>query len=88
MSSAAIRQQINERTKVAFGKSIWPHLFRDCAVTELVDEAPHEIGVAPDLLGHGSIGTTQKHYVKAKGMTAHHRVQEVIAAARRKAAIR
>ena len=49
MRSAAIRQQIESRTKQAFGKPVWPHLFRDCAVTELVDCAPDEIGIAPNL---------------------------------------
>ena len=34
----------------AFGNAVWPHLFRDCAVTELVDCAPEEIRIAPDLL--------------------------------------
>ena len=51
MSSRAIRRQIEARTQHAFGKPAWPHLFRDCAVTELVDTAPEEIGIAPDLLG-------------------------------------
>jgi hypothetical protein len=40
MRSAAIRQQIETRTRHAFGRHVWPHLFRDCAVTELVDSAP------------------------------------------------
>jgi integrase/recombinase XerD len=83
MRSATIRAQIESRTKQAFGKGIWPHLFRDCAVTELVDCAPEEIGIAPDLLGHADLQTTQKHYIQAQGMTAHLRVQEVIAARRR-----
>ena len=63
MRSAAIRQQIEERTKHAFGKHVWPHLFRDCAVTELVDCAPEEIGIAPDLLSHADLQTTKKHYI-------------------------
>jgi integrase len=46
-------------TKEAFGNPIWPHLFRDCAVTELVDCAPEEIGIAPDLLGHADLQTTK-----------------------------
>jgi integrase/recombinase XerD len=50
MSSNAIRAQIESRTRDAFGKAVWPHLFRDCAVTELVDSAPDEIGLAPDLI--------------------------------------
>jgi hypothetical protein len=61
MRSSAIRTQIETRTKEAFGRHVWPHLFRDCAVTELVDCAPEEIGIAPDLLGHADLQTTQKH---------------------------
>jgi len=62
MRSKAIRDQIKSRTRQAFGKAIWPHLFRDCAVTELVDCAPEEIGIAPDLLGHADLQTTEALY--------------------------
>jgi hypothetical protein len=58
---------------------------RDCAVTELVDFAPEEIGIAPDFLGHADLQTTRKHYIQAQGMTAHRRVQELIATRRRAA---
>jgi integrase len=57
---------------------------RDCAVTELVDSAPEEIGIAADLLGHADLGTTRRHYIQANGMVAHTRVQRLIA--RRRAA--
>ena len=83
MGSEAIRSQIEARTKEAFGRHVWPHLFRDCAVTELVDCAPEQIGIAPDLLGHADLQTTKKHYIQAVGMKAHAKVQEVIAARRR-----
>ena len=86
MSSRAIQRQIWWHTKQAFGKGIRPHLFRDCAVTELVDSAPEEIGIAPDLLGHADLRTTRKHYIQAQGMTAHARIQEMVA--RRRAAAR
>jgi integrase len=88
MRSGAILTQIERRTEQVFGKAIWPHLFRDCAVTELVDCAPEEIGIAPDLLGHADLRTTRKHYIQAQGMTAHARMQEMIAARRRAAAAR
>ena len=88
MSSGAIRAQIERRTRLAFGKAIWPHLFRDCAVTELVDCAPEEIGIAPDLLGHADLRTTQRYYIQAVGMKAHVQVQEMIAVRRRAAAAR
>ena len=61
MRSAAIRHQIKTRTEQAFDKHVWPHLFRDCAVTELVDCAPEELGIAPDLLGHADPQTTRKY---------------------------
>jgi hypothetical protein len=54
-------------------------------VTQLVDCAPEEIGIAPKLLGHANLQTTRKHYIKAQGMNAHRRVQEQIAARRRAA---
>jgi integrase/recombinase XerD len=85
MSSTAVRNQLESRTKAAFGKPIWPHLFRDCAVTELVDAAPEQIGLAPDLLGHADLGTTQKHYIQARGVVAHTRVLEMIARRRAQA---
>ena len=88
MSSRAIHAQIKLRTKQAFGNGIWPHLFRDCAVTELVDCAPEEIGIAPDLLGHADLQTTRKHYIQARGVTAHRLMQEAIGARRRAAALR
>ena len=58
-----IERLIATRTGEAFGKPIYPHLFRDIAVTELVDSAPDEIGIAPDLLGHADLRTTRKHYI-------------------------
>ena len=40
-------------------------------MTELVDCAPEEIGIAPDLLGHSDLQTTKRHYIQAVGMQAH-----------------
>lgn len=78
MRAAAIRDQIKLRTKEAFGQAVWPHLFRDCAATELVDSAPDEIGLAPDILGHRDLATTKKHYIQASGMSAHRQFQNLL----------
>ena len=86
MSGRTIQRIFAWWTERAFGKAIRPHLFRDIAVTELVDGAPEEIGIAPDLLGHADLRTTQRYYIQATGMRAHARVHEVIA--RRRAAAR
>ena len=64
MRSAAIRDQIEIRTEQAFGSAIRP-LFRDCAVTKLVDCAPEEIDIAPDLLGHAAL--PDEHEVLHRG---------------------
>ena len=50
----------------------------------LVDMAPEEIGLAPDLLGHARLKTTEDHYIQAVGTIAHARVQEMIARRRRR----
>jgi len=88
LSGAGVRYQIEARTKEAFGAPIWPHLFRDCAVTELVNLAPEEIGIAPDLLGHTRFQTTQKHYIQAHGQQAHRAVQATLSEARAAARVR
>lgn len=85
MLEHSIRDQINSRTREAFGRNVWPHLFRHCAVTGLVDYAPEDIAIAPDLLGHSSDQTTQKHYILARGTRAHRDVQENLARARKRA---
>ena len=59
MSSEAIERQIVVRTSEPFRKPIYPHLFRDIAVTELVDFAPDEIAIASDLLVHADLRTTR-----------------------------
>lgn len=78
MSEAAIRHQVKFNTAREFGKHVWPHLFRAIAVTGLVDEAPEQIGIAPDLLGHTNDRTTRKHYILATGTRAHQAVQTTI----------
>lgn len=85
MTEHALRDQINKHTREAFGRNVWPHLFRHCAATGLVDEAPEDIGIAPDLLGHASIRTTQKYYVLACGTRAHQAVQRALSEARQEA---
>jgi len=86
MSGRTIQRIFSWWTERAFGKAIRPHLFRDIAVTELVDDAPEEIGLAPDLLGHADLRTTRKFYIQSLGMKAHAKIQDVIAARRRAAA--
>lgn len=85
MAEHSVRNQINKRTIDAFGYNVWPHLFRNCAVTGLVDRAPNQIAIAPDLLGHATSQTTRKHYILARGNRARTMVQDAFTSARAKA---
>jgi integrase len=50
------------RTKRAFGKALWPHLIRDCAITSLGAEKPELVWMGMALLHHNDPKTTEKHY--------------------------
>jgi integrase/recombinase XerD len=85
MEEHSIRAQIEKRTRDAFGRHVWPHLFRAIAATGFVDEAPDEIRLLHDLLGHTDDQTSYRYYVLADGMRAHHAVQHVMLAGRAEA---
>jgi integrase/recombinase XerD len=48
-----------------FGHMINPHLFRDCAATSIMIEAPKHVRIAARLLGHATLRTTERHYILA-----------------------
>ena len=70
MSDTALRDHIKMRTRLAFGKSIHPHGFRDAAATTLVVGDPAHVRSAAALLGHRSFATTEAHYVRAECLEA------------------
>ena len=67
MGEAAIRYQIEKRSTDAFGRHVWPHLFRAIAATGFVDHAPEEVALVPDLLGHASTQTAHRYYILSTG---------------------
>ena len=88
LSESAVRDQIKRRTGEAFGRHVWPHLFRAIAATGVVDEAPEKIEVARDILGHSDIRTTERYYVLARGNRAHQEMSNALASARAEARAR
>jgi integrase/recombinase XerD len=65
-----IRKSINDRTKASFGRSINPHLFRDCLATTMATDDPAAILSAVAILGHSSFKTIEQHYNHARLQTA------------------
>jgi site-specific recombinase XerD len=88
MVEHAVRQQIEKRTCDAFGRHVWPHLFRAIAATGMIDHAPEQAGVLPDLLGHGDFQTSKRYYVLSSGALAHEAVQSTMFELRKAAAAR
>src|SRR3546814_11508460 len=78
-SEHVIRDQIEKRTSDAFGRHVWPHLFRAIAGTGFVDHAPAQMALLPDLLGHRTVQTSHRSYVISNGRMAHTAVQSPVA---------
>lgn len=78
MGDGPIRAQIKKRTCDAFGRHVWPHLFRSIAATSFVDHDPEKVMLVSDLLGHTNTQTAAKYYILADGARAHNAVQSAL----------
>ena len=83
LTPTSIYFAICKRTKQAFGHSVNPHLFRDCAVTTFGIVDPANIHAAAPLLGHTSLKTTEAHYQQAQMHHSVKRYQDTIMLARK-----
>jgi integrase len=70
-TTVGIYQQIIRRTRIAFGRSINPHLFRDIAATAMAIYDPDHVLLAAPLLGHRTFSTTERSYIQAQSLDAH-----------------
>ena len=79
-----VYEAVTRTTERAFGRSINPHLFRDCAVTSVAIEDPKHIGIAPPILGHTDPRTTEQHYIQAQQIDAGRKLKASLEVLRRK----
>jgi integrase len=70
LTENGIYYAITTRTKTAFGKSVNPHLFRDCAATSVAIHDPTNVQLARHGLGHARYRTTQEYYNQAQCIEA------------------
>src|SRR6185503_19890051 len=57
---------ITERTKLKFGRSVNPHLFRDAVATTVAIEHPAHVMSTKILLGHHDGRTSERTYNQAR----------------------
>jgi integrase len=74
--------RVTARTRDGLGRSINPHLFRDCAATSIAIDDPDHIGIASRLLGHRAASTTERYYNHARSIEASRLMQQHILALR------
>jgi integrase/recombinase XerD len=69
-SAQTIYIAVRKLTEQLTGRPINPHLFRDCLVSEMADQAPERLPAASRILGHSSLSLTNKHYNQAQMLSA------------------
>jgi integrase/recombinase XerD len=79
IEKAVLSERIVRHTKAAFGRSVSPHLFRDCAATSIALDNPKHVGDASLVLGHVGHSMTEKHYIHAQSLEASRRHATTIA---------
>ncbi len=85
MSEQAIYDRIRILTKAKFGRSLNPHLFRDCAATSIATEDPEHVYITKSVLGHSSLATSEQYYDHAQSRMASRRFQSRVLDLRRQA---
>jgi integrase/recombinase XerD len=78
----SLEKMLEKRTISRFGRCINAHLFRDCAATSVVTEAPEHVRIAAQVLGHATLQTAERHYIVANTRWEVRRYQQGILALR------
>jgi hypothetical protein len=84
LSYSAFGPVMTRNTTERLGIRVTPHDARDAAATTWAIAAPHQVGIARDLLAHADLRTTTKHYIRAKGIEASRTHNHLIARLRKR----
>jgi integrase/recombinase XerD len=82
MSDMAFDDAVKRRTRDQFGRSLYPHLFRDAAATSVATDDPEHVNITKPILGHGSLRMSEEHYNHAQSAIALKRLQNHVLAIR------
>lgn len=81
----SIQLRITAQTARAFGRSLCPHLFRDCVATSIAIHDPVNVRSATSILGHRTFATAEVHYNLATSLEASSAHADAIRKRRRRA---
>lgn len=84
--AAIIQLQITRRTAAAFGRSVNPHLFRDCAATFVAEMEAEQASIIRMILGHTTMAMSERTYNHAAARHAVRRYQATLDSVRRSTA--
>ena len=73
-----LAKAVKRTTRRMFGITLTPHDLRRIAPTTIATDAPEQIYLASQLLGHASRRTTEQHYNRASSLSAGRRHADVI----------
>ncbi len=78
LEAGGLARAVCRRTRVAFGKRVNPHLFRDCLITSTAVHHGAQMGLAMTVLGHQNYKVTQRHYNQADMIGAVRAYQDIM----------
>jgi len=84
LSYSAFGPVMTRHTTERLGIRVTPHDARDAAATTWAIAAPHQVGIARDLLAHADLRTTTKYYNRAKGIEASRTHNQLISRLRKR----
>lgn len=78
LTDSSIGTIIGTTTEEHLGRRVSPHLFRDCAATDVALHDPSHVGISKSVLGHATLASSQTHYNQAASFTAMRRYQKAL----------
>lgn len=79
LADNSIYCRVTHVTKRFVGRSINPHLIRDCVATFIAEVAPEEVQIVAQILGHSTLRTSEEHYNHAGMFSAQSRYHAALA---------
>jgi integrase/recombinase XerD len=78
ISPCNVNHRVRKLTLTHLGRDICPHLIRDCAATSIATNAPKDVGITRNIIGHATLRMSEKHYNQASMVSALQRLHSIV----------